>query len=165
MIKDNASGYFPYTPATTLLYGLKEAISMLHEEGLDNVFARHNRHAAATRAAVEAWGLENLALDPREYSSSVTAVLMPQGHDADQFRKTTLEKYDMSLGTGLGKVKGKVFRIGHLGDFNDLMLMGTLAGVEMGLRMAAVPHKSDGVQAAMNVLSKPAVASQGVLAR
>ena len=166
MLKDNAAGYFPYTPATTLLYGLREAIAMLHEEGLDNVFARHNRHAAATRAAVEGWGLENLALDPREYSSSVTAVLMPQGHDADAFRKITLEKYDMSLGTGLGKVKGRVFRIGHLGDFNDLMLMGTLSGVEMGLRAAGVPHKSGGVQAAMDVLSKPAVpAAEGVLAR
>ncbi len=166
MLKDNAAGYFPYTPATTLLYGLKESIAMLHEEGLDNVFARHNRHAAATRAAVEGWGLENLALDPREYSSSVTAVLMPQGHDADAFRKITLEKFDMSLGAGLGKVKGKVFRIGHLGDFNDLMLMGTLSGVEMGLRAAGVPHKSGGVQAAMDVLSKPAVAAaEGVLAR
>jgi alanine-glyoxylate transaminase/serine-glyoxylate transaminase/serine-pyruvate transaminase len=163
MLKDNAAGYFPYTPATTLLYGLREAIAMLHEEGLDNVFARHNRHAAATRAAVEGWGLENLALDPREYSSSVTAVLMPQGHDADAFRKITLEKYDMSLGAGLGKVKGKVFRIGHLGDFNDLMLMGTLSGVEMGLRAAGVPHKSGGVQAAMDVLT--VAAAEGVLAR
>jgi alanine-glyoxylate transaminase/serine-glyoxylate transaminase/serine-pyruvate transaminase len=162
MLKDNATGYFPYTPATTLLYGLKEAIAMLHEEGLDNVFARHNRHGAATRAAVEAWGLENLALDPREYSSSVTAVMMPQGHDADRFRKLTLDKYDMSLGTGLGKVKGKVFRIGHLGDFNDLMLMGTLAGVEMGLRLAGIPHKSGGVQAAMNTLGKStAIATEG----
>jgi alanine-glyoxylate transaminase/serine-glyoxylate transaminase/serine-pyruvate transaminase len=147
MLKDNVSGYFPYTPATTLLYGLKEAIAMLHEEGLANVFARHNRHAAATRAAVEAWGLENLALDAREFSSAVTAVLMPQGHDADAFRKITLEKYDLSLGTGLGKVKGRVFRIGHLGDFNDLMLMATLAGVEMGLRAAAVPYKTGGVLA------------------
>ena len=166
MLKDNASGYFPYTPATTLLYGLKEAIAMLHEEGLANVFARHIRHGAATRAAVEAWGLENLALDPREYSGAVTAVLLPQGHDADAFRKITLEKYDMSLGTGLGKLKGKVFRIGHLGDFNDLMLMGTLAGVEMGLRAASVPHKRGGVAAAMDVLSKPPVAAaEGVLAR
>ena len=166
MLKDNAAGFFPYTPATTLLYGLKESLAMLHEEGLANVFARHNRHAAATRAAVEAWGLENLALDPREYSSAVTAVLMPEGHDADVFRKITLEKYDLSLGTGLGKVKGRVFRIGHLGDFNDLMLMGTLTGVEMGLRAAAVPHQSGGVLAAMNVLSKPVMAAaEGVLAR
>ncbi len=165
MLKDNETGYFPYTPATTLLYGLKEAIAMLHEEGLENVWARHNRHAAATRAAVEAWGLENLALDPREYSSSVTTVMMPAGHDADQFRKVALEKYDISLGAGLGKVKGKVFRIGHLGDFNDLMLMGTLAGVEMGLRSAGVPHKSGGVQAAMDVLSRAAVPTEGALAR
>jgi alanine-glyoxylate transaminase/serine-glyoxylate transaminase/serine-pyruvate transaminase len=165
MLKHNAAGYFPYTPATTLLYGLREAIAMLHEEGLANVFARHHRHSAATRAAVEAWGLENLALDPREFSSTVTAVLIPSGHDADAFRKITLEKYDMSLGAGLGKVKGRVFRIGHLGDFNDLMLMGTLAGVEMGLRAAAVPHKSGGVLAAMDVLSRPAVAAEGVLAR
>ncbi|MGI9102964.1 MAG: pyridoxal-phosphate-dependent aminotransferase family protein [Terriglobales bacterium] len=154
MLKDNATGYFPYTPATNLLYGLKEAIAMLLEEGLDNVFARHERHGTATRAAVEAWGLENLALDPREFSSAVTAILMPAGHDADAFRKVVLDKYDMSLGTGLGKVKGKVFRVGHLGDFNDLMLMGTLAGVEMGLRTAGVPHKTGGVIAAMDVLSK-----------
>ncbi len=165
MLKDNETGYFPYTPATTLLYGLKEAIAMLHEEGLENVWARHNRHAAATRAAVEAWGLENLAQDPREYSSSVTTVMMPAGHDADQFRKIALEKYDISLGAGLGKVKGKVFRIGHLGDFNDLMLMGTLAGVEMGLRAAGVPHKSGGVQAALDVLSRAAVPAEGALAR
>ncbi len=166
MLKDNASGYFPYTPATTLLYGLKEAMAMLHEEGLENVWARHNRHGAATRAAVAAWGLENLAIDPREYSSAVTAVLMPAGHDADHFRKVTLEKYDMSLGTGLGKVKGKVFRIGHLGDFNDLMLMGTLSGVEMGLRAAGVPHKSGGVQAAINALSTQSVAAaESVLGR
>ncbi len=166
MLNDNATGYFPYTPATTLLYGLKEAIAMLHEEGLENVWARHNRHAAATRAAVEAWGLENLALDPREYSSSVTAVLVPEGSNAEQFRKIALEKYDISLGTGLGKVKGKAFRIGHLGDFNDLMLMGTLAGVEMGLRAAGVPHRSGGVQAAMDVLSKPAaIPAEGALAR
>ncbi len=164
MLKDNATGYFPYTPATTLLYGLREAIAMLHEEGLDNVFARHSRHAAATRAAVEAWGLENLALDPREYSSSVTAVMMPPGQDADHFRRVVLENYDMSLGTGLGKLKGRVFRIGHLGDFNDLTLMGTLAGVEMGLRAVGATHKSGGVQAAMNVLSKPAVESENVLA-
>ena len=142
MLKANPAGFFPYTPATNLLYGLREAIAMLHEEGLENVFARHRRHAAATRAAVEAWGLEVLALDPREYSSSLTAVVMPEGHDADHFRSVTLEEYDLSLGTGLGKLKGKVFRIGHLGDFNDLMLMGTLAGVEMGLRVAGVPHRA-----------------------
>ena len=160
MLKSNPAGFFPYTPATNLLYGLREAIAMLHEEGLENVFARHRRLAAATRAAVEAWGLEVLALDPREYSSSLTAILMPQGHDADHFRQVTLERYDLSLGTGLGKLKGKVFRIGHLGDLNELMLMGTLAGVEMGLGDAGVPHRPGGVQAAMQVLSQPAVESR-----
>ena len=157
MLKSNPAGFFPYTPATNLLYGLREAIAMLHEEGLDNVFARHRRHAAATRAAVEAWGLEVLALDPREYSSSLTAVIMPESHDADHFRNVTLDRYDLSLGTGLGKLKGKIFRIGHLGDFNDLMLMGTLAGVEMGLRAAGVPYRQGGVQAAMDALSQPAI--------
>jgi alanine-glyoxylate transaminase / serine-glyoxylate transaminase / serine-pyruvate transaminase len=157
MLKSNPAGFFPYTPATNLLYGLREAIVMLHEEGLENVFARHKRHGAATRAAVEAWGLEVVALDPREYSSALTAVLVPEGFDADHFRNLTLSRYDLSLGTGLGRLKGKVFRIGHLGDFNDLMLMGTLAGVEMGLYAAEVPHRSGGVQAAMGVLSQPAV--------
>jgi alanine-glyoxylate transaminase/serine-glyoxylate transaminase/serine-pyruvate transaminase len=155
MLKPNAVGFFPYTPATNLLYGLHEAIQMLQKETLDAVFARHNRHGAATRAAVQAWGLEILALDPREYSSTLTAVLMPAGYDADQFREIALEHFDISLGTGLGKVKGKVFRIGHLGDFNDLMLMGSLAGVEMGLRVAGVPHRAEGLQAAMDVLTKP----------
>jgi alanine-glyoxylate transaminase/serine-glyoxylate transaminase/serine-pyruvate transaminase len=157
MLKPNASGFFPYTPSTNLLYGLREAISMLREEGLEQVFARHNRHAAATRAAVKTWGLEVLALDPREYSSTLTAVLMPAGHDADEFRKVALDKFDISLGTGLGKMKGKVFRIGHLGDFNDLMLVGSLGGVEMALRVAGIPHRDGGVQAAMDVLSKAAV--------
>ena len=133
---------------------------MLQEEGLENVFARHRRHAAATRAAVESWGLEVLALDPREYSSSLTAVVMPQGHDADHFRNVTLEEYDLSLGTGLGKLKGKIFRIGHLGDFNDLMLMGTLAGVEMGLRAAGVPYRPGGVQAAMDLLGRRVPAAE-----
>jgi alanine-glyoxylate transaminase/serine-glyoxylate transaminase/serine-pyruvate transaminase len=154
MLKNNPEGFFPYTPATNLLFGLREAIAMLHEEGLENVFARHRRHAAATRAAVQAWGLEVLALDPREYSSSLTAVLMPEGYDADEFRNITLEKYDLSLGTGLGKLKGKIFRIGHLGDFNDLMLMGTLAGVEMGLHAAGIPYRAGGVQAAMELLTQ-----------
>lgn len=153
MLKNNPAGFFPYTPATNLLYGLREALAMLREEGLENVFARHKRHAAATRAAVHAWGFEVLAADPREYSNSLTAVVMPPGHDADAFRAITLGKYNLSLGTGLGKVKGKVFRIGHLGDFNDLMLMGTLAGVEMGLRAAAVPCRPGGVQAAMDAVS------------
>jgi len=160
MLKANPAGFFPYTPATNLLYGLREAIAMLHEEGLESVFARHRRHAAATRAAVQAWGLEVFALDPREYSSSLTAVVMPEGHDADNFRNLTLEEYDLSLGAGLGKLKGKIFRIGHLGDFNDLMLMGTLAGVEMGLRAAGVPHRPGGVQAAMDALSRPSVESR-----
>ena len=158
MLKTNPAGFFPYTPATNLLYGLHEAIKMLLDEGLENVFARHDRHAAATRAAVQAWGLEVLALDPREFSSTLTAVLMPEGYDADIFRQVALDKYDISLGTGLGKVKGKIFRIGHLGDFNDLMLIGSLAGVEMGLSAAGVPHKSGGVQAAMNLLMKSTTA-------
>ena len=149
MIANGKSGYFPYTPATNLLYGLREALAMLlDEEGLDAVFARHQRHAEATRRAVRAWGLEVLAAEPREYSGSLTAVLLPSGHDADKVRKAILEAFDMSLGTGLGKLAGKVFRIGHLGDFNDLSLMGTLAGVEMGLALAGVPVKKDGVQAA-----------------
>jgi alanine-glyoxylate transaminase/serine-glyoxylate transaminase/serine-pyruvate transaminase len=153
IIAANKTGSWSYTPATNMLYGLKEAIAMLMEEGLDNVFARHKRHAAAARAAVDAWGLENLCLDPREYSPILTAVVMPEGHDADQFRKVTLDNFDMSLGAGLSKIKGKVFRIGHLGHFNDLMLMGTLAGVEMALGLAKVPHKAGGVMAAMGVLT------------
>ena len=152
MLEANAKGFFPYTPATNLLYGLQEAIAMLEEEGLDRVFARHDRHAAATRAAVEAWGLEVLALNPREYSSSLTAVVMPEGHDADRLRRVILEQFDMSLGQGLGRLSGRVFRIGHLGAFNDLMLLGTLAGVEMGLERAGVPHRKGGAQAAMRTL-------------
>jgi alanine-glyoxylate transaminase/serine-glyoxylate transaminase/serine-pyruvate transaminase len=164
MLKPNASGFFPYTPATNLLYGLREAITMLLDEGLDQVFTRHDRHAAATRAAVEAWGLEVLALNPQEYSSTLTAVLMPAGYDADEFRKVALDRFDISLGTGLGKLKGKVFRIGHLGDFNDLMLVGSLGGVEMALRVAGVPHRNGGVQAAMDLLAKAAVSeSQPVM--
>lgn len=153
MIKDNKAGFFPYTPATNLLYGLREAIHMLLEEGLDNVFARHTRHAEATRRAVKAWGLEVVCLNPEEYSSSLTAVMMPDGHDADALRKVILERFDMSLGTGLGKLKGKIFRIGHLGDFNDLMLAGTLSGVEMGLAFAGVPFNRGGVAAALEYLS------------
>lgn len=153
MLVSNETFFFPYTPATNLLYGLREAIAMLHEEGLDNVFARHARHGAATRAAVRAWGLEVLAADEQECSPAMTAIMMPEGHDADALRKAVLEHYDMSLGTGLGKVKGRVFRIGHLGHFNDLMLMGTLAGVEMGLSVAGVPHRQAGVAAAMDVLA------------
>ena len=153
MLANGKRGYFPYTPATNLLYGLREALKMLEEEGLDAVFARHQRHGEATRRAVRAWGLEVLALDPREYSGSLTAAMTPAGHDADRVRKVVLEAFDMSLGTGLGKLGGKVFRIGHLGDFNDLALMGTLAGVEMGLGLAGVQVKKEGVNAAMEYLS------------
>lgn len=149
----NAEGMFPYTPATNLLYGLAEAIDMLHEEGLENVFARHQRHGEATRRAVNAWGLEVLCRNPRHYSGSLTAVMMPEGHDADAFRKVVLESFDMSLGNGLSKLAGRVFRIGHLGDFNDLMLAGTLSGVEMGLERAGVPYRRGGVQAALDFLS------------
>src|SRR5687767_5722469 len=159
MLSNGKGGYFPYTPATNLLYGLRESLKMLlDEEGLDAVFARHQRHAEATRRAVRAWGLEVFALDPREYSGSLTAVLMPAGHDADRLRKIILEAFDMSLGTGLTKLGGKVFRIGHLGDFNDLTLMGTIAGVEMGLGLAGVPLKKEGVQAAMDYLATAAAA-------
>jgi alanine-glyoxylate transaminase/serine-glyoxylate transaminase/serine-pyruvate transaminase len=155
MLANGKGGYFPYTPATNLLYGLREALTMLlDEEGLENVFARHQRHAEATRRAVRAWGLEVLAANPAEYSGSLTAVLLPPGHDADRVRKVILENFDMSLGTGLGKMQGKVFRIGHLGDFNDLALLGTLAGVEMGLALAGVPAKAGGVQAAMGYLAE-----------
>ena len=155
MIANGKGGYFPYTPATNLLYGLRESLAMLlEEEGLENVFARHQRHAEATRRAVRAWGLEVLASNPAEYSGALTAVLLPAGHDADRLRKLILENFDMSLGTGLGKLAGKVFRIGHLGDFNDLALMGTLAGIEMGLALAGVPAKAAGVQAAMAYLAE-----------
>lgn len=151
----NEKGYFPYTPATNLLYGLREALKMLlEEEGLENVFARHRRLAEATRRAVRAWGLEILCANEEEYSDSLTAVMVPEGHDADNLRKLILDRFDMSLGTGLGKVSGKVFRIGHLGDFNELMLMGTLAGVEMGLSVAGVPHEPRGVSAAMEFLAE-----------
>jgi alanine-glyoxylate transaminase/serine-glyoxylate transaminase/serine-pyruvate transaminase len=154
MLASNKTGYFPYTPATNLLYGLREALRMLQEEGLENVFARHDRHAEATRRAVRAWGLEVLCAVPEEYSSSLTAAMTPPGHDADHVRKVILEAFDMSLGTGLGKLAGKVFRIGHLGDFNDLTLAGTLAGVEMGLGLAGVPHKKGGAQAALDYLAE-----------
>jgi alanine-glyoxylate transaminase/serine-glyoxylate transaminase/serine-pyruvate transaminase len=153
MAETAATGFFPYTPGTNLLFGLREALKMLlDEEGLQAVFARHARHGEATRRAVEAWGLELLCADPREYSNSLTAVLVPDGCDADKLRETILDAYDMSLGTGLGKMRGKVFRIGHLGHFNDLMLCGTLCGVEMGLRRAGVPHKAGGVAAALEYL-------------
>ncbi len=154
MAGPNETGFFPYTPATNLLYGLSEAIAMLREEGLANVFARHARHAEATRAAVEAWGLEVLCREPAHRSDVLTAVLMPEGYSADNFRAVTLRNYDMSLGNGLSKVSDRVFRIGHLGDFNDLMLCGTLSGVEMGLRDAGVPHRAGGVLAAMDALGR-----------
>ena len=152
MLAANRAGFFPFTPATNLLFGLREALSMLLEEGLANVFRRHDRHAAATRAAVRAWGLTIVCEDPREYSSSLTAVFVPEGHDADRLRKIILEKFDMSLGAGLSQLAGKVFRIGHLGSFSDLMLAGTLSGVEMGLRLAGVPHSGGGVLAAFDIL-------------
>ena len=151
----NARGFFPYTPATNLLYGLREALRMLAEEGLDRVYARHTRHAEATRAAVQGWGLEVLALDEREYSASLTAVLLPDGYDADAVRSLILDSYDMSLGAGLGRLAGKVFRIGHLGHFNDLTLAGTLAGVQMGLVRSGVPVKATGLQAALDRLQRP----------
>jgi alanine-glyoxylate transaminase / serine-glyoxylate transaminase / serine-pyruvate transaminase len=149
----NKAGFFPYTPATNILYGLREALRMLHEEGLETVFARHARLAEATRRAARAWGLEILCLNSEEYSNSLTALLMPEGHNADNLRQVILERYDMSLGTGLGKLQGKVFRIGHLGDFNELMLAGTLCGVEMGLMVAGVPYKQGGVLAALDYLA------------
>ena len=154
MLAPNRAGFFPYTPATTLLYGLREALAMLQEEGLSNVFLRHHRHAEATRTAVQTWGLEIVCENPREYSSSLTAAFMPEGHNADQLRKVILDAFDMSLGAGLSKLAGKVFRIGHLGSFNDLMLAGTLSGVEMGLQLAGVPHRGGGVTAALQYLTE-----------
>ncbi len=156
MIAANAKGYFPYTPATNMLYGLVEAIDQLHAEGLDAVFARHQRHAEATRRAVRAWGLEVLCRTPEHYSGALTAVLMPEGQSADALRGVIHTRLNMSLGNGLGRLADKVFRIGHLGDFNDLMLAGTLSGVEMGLRLAGVPHQAGGVQAALDYLADTA---------
>jgi alanine-glyoxylate transaminase/serine-glyoxylate transaminase/serine-pyruvate transaminase len=156
MLASNSTGFFPYTPGTNLLFGLRESLQMLAEEGLENVFARHDRHAEATRRAVRAWGLEVLCLNPDEYSSSVTGVLMPRDSNADEFRRIVLDQFNMSLGSGLGKLQGKVFRIGHLGDFNDLMLAGTLSGVEMGLALAGIPHSQGGVSAALEYLIEAA---------
>ena len=156
MIANNANGFFPYTPATGLLCGLAEAIDMINEEGLDNVFARHERLAEATRRAVRAWGLDIQCRDPKYYSPAVTAVIMPEGHNADAYRKIVLDNFDMSLGTGLNKIAGKVFRIGHLGDTNELTIMGALAGVEMGFDLAGVPHKKGGVGAAMSYFAETA---------
>jgi alanine-glyoxylate transaminase/serine-glyoxylate transaminase/serine-pyruvate transaminase len=152
VLENNRTGSYPYTPATGLLFGLREALAMLEEEGLPTTFARHDRLGEATRRAVRAWGLEVFCRDEREYSSSVTAVETPAGHNADAFRATALERFDMSLGAGLGPLAGKVFRIGHMGDFNELMLAGTLSGVEMGLAAAGVPHRRGGVQAALDYL-------------
>jgi alanine-glyoxylate transaminase/serine-glyoxylate transaminase/serine-pyruvate transaminase len=156
MLAANKDGFFPYTPATNLLYGLAEAIDMLHEEGLEHVFARHDRHAEGVRRAVKAWGLQVLCKDPKYYSSTLTAVLMPQGQNADTLRKVVLDNFDVSLGTGLTKLAGKVFRIGHLGDTNDLTIIATLAGVEMALKLAGVPHKPGGVAAAMSYFTETA---------
>jgi len=156
MLAANKTGFFPYTPATNLLYGLREALRMLGEEGLENVFARHDRHAEATRRAVRAWGLEILCLNPAEYSSALTAVLLPAGHDADELRNLILDRFNMSLGSGLGRLQRKVFRIGHLGDFNDLMLAGTLSGVEMGMALAGIPKSASGVEAALEYLTQTA---------
>ena len=155
IIEANARGFWPYTPATNLLFGLQAALDQLLAEGLPAVFARHARHGEATRQAVRAWGLEILCVNPAEYSNALTAVLLPEGHDADAFRSVVLQHFDMSLGSGLSKLAGRVFRIGHLGDFNDLMLMGTLSGVEMGLELAGVPHCKGGAQAAMAALLNP----------
>jgi alanine-glyoxylate transaminase/serine-glyoxylate transaminase/serine-pyruvate transaminase len=156
MLAANKDGFFPYTPATNLLYGLAEAIDMLHEEGLERVFARHDRHAEGVRRAIRAWGLEILCREPKYYSSTLTAVLMPEGHNADALRNTALDRFDVSLGTGLSKVAGKVFRIGHLGDTNDLTIIATLAGVEMALALAGLPHKPAGVAAAMAYFTETA---------
>jgi alanine-glyoxylate transaminase / serine-glyoxylate transaminase / serine-pyruvate transaminase len=160
MLPANKEGFFPYTPATNLLYGLAEAIDMLHEEGLERVFARHDRHAEATRRAVKAWGLEILCKDPRHYSSSLTAVLLAPEQDADALRGVALEAFDISLGTGLSKLAKKVFRIGHLGDTNDLTMLGALAGVEMGLALAKIPHTPGGVRAAMDYFAEVAKAGR-----
>ena len=154
MLENNKNGFFPYTPATNLLYGLDEALNILLEEGLENVFKRHNKLAEASRRAVRAWGLEILCKNKEEYSSTLTAALVPEGYDADNLRKIILDNYDMSLGTGLTKLKGKIFRIGHLGDFNELMLAGTLAGIEMGLKKSKIPFKPGGIMAALDYLSK-----------
>ncbi|MCW5623757.1 MAG: aminotransferase class V-fold PLP-dependent enzyme [Burkholderiales bacterium] len=165
MLKSNADGWFPFTPATNLLYGLREAIAMLQEEGMEQVFARHARHGDATRRAVQAWGLEVLCVDPAEYSNALTAVMLPSGHDADRVRALILDRFDLSLGTGLGKLAGRVFRIGHLGDFNDLSLIATLGGVEMGLGLAGVPIRREGVRTAMERLSEPATAADRMAIR
>jgi alanine-glyoxylate transaminase/serine-glyoxylate transaminase/serine-pyruvate transaminase len=160
MAAANRTGHFPYTPPTNLLYGLREAIAMFEEEGLENILARHVRHAIATRAAVEAWGLDIVCRNPRDYSSSLTAVFMPEGFSADNFRAAVAKEFNMSLGNGLSRLANRVFRIGHLGDFNDLMLAGTLSGIEMGLAICQVPHREGGVQAALASLQRTAGAAR-----
>jgi alanine-glyoxylate transaminase / serine-glyoxylate transaminase / serine-pyruvate transaminase len=160
MLKSSETGFFPYTPATNLIYGLQEALQMMREEGLANIFRRHERHAKSVRAAVWGWGLEIVCSKPQEYSNTVTAVFTPDSHDADQLRATILDHFDLSLGAGLGKLAGKVFRIGHLGHFNDLMLMGTLSGIEMGLRLAGIPYKKGGVMAALDRLDRAGMATE-----
>jgi alanine-glyoxylate transaminase/serine-glyoxylate transaminase/serine-pyruvate transaminase len=154
MLRYNQDGFFPYTPATNLFFGLKEALQMMRAEGLENIFARHQRHSEAARRAVDAWGLDLVCQDPAQYSSTVTAVMLPPNHSAEAFRKMVLERFNMSLGNGLGKFTDRVFRIGHLGCFNDLMLAATLSGVAMGLAFAGVPHSPEGVQSALEFLSK-----------
>lgn len=153
IIEMNATGYFPYTPASGLFFGLEESLDMIFEEGLDSLTERHRRLASACRAACDAWGLENQCLNPKEYSDSTTALIIPEGHNADELRAAILKAYNMSLGSGLGKLKSKVFRIGHLGDFNELMLTATLSGVEMGMELTKVPFQRGGVQAAMKYLT------------
>ena len=162
VLEQNRGGFFPYTPATNLLLALREAVRMVREEGIENVFLRHDRHARATRTAVQTWGLDIVCEDPREYSSSMTAFFMPEGHDADRFRSIVLEHFDMSLGVGLSRLAGKVVRIGHLGGFNDLMLAATLSGIEMGLRVAGVPHREGGVTAALRSLTADVPAPQPI---
>ena len=156
VLKANEQNFFPYTPATNLMYGLREALRILLAQGLEHVFARHQRHAEATRRAARAWGLELLCANPAEYSSSITAIMMPEGHDAERVLRVVLERFDMSLGIGLSKLSGKIFRIGHLGDFNDLSLIGTLGGTEMGLVLAEIPHHPGGVTAALDFLAAEA---------
>jgi alanine-glyoxylate transaminase/serine-glyoxylate transaminase/serine-pyruvate transaminase len=153
MIAMNKTGFFPYTPGTNMLHGLVTAIDMLHEEGLDNVFARHDRHAEATRQAVRAWGLEILCRDPKYYSPTITAVMLPEGHDSEAYRAVALEAFDISYGTSFGRWSGRYFRIGHLADTNDLTIIGALAGAEMAFALAGVPYRKGGVQAAMDYLA------------
>jgi len=164
MLAANRQDFFPYTPATQMLQGLSVAIDMLHEEGLEEVFARHDRFGEATRRAVRAWGLEIMCRDPKYYSPTITAVMMPEGHDADAFRALALETFDISYGMSFARYAGKMFRIGHLGDINDLTLLGALSGTEMALALAGVPHRKGGVQAALEYLATPASASVAVAA-